>query len=117
MKKKNWKTWTDETRFQMAGDADAGVYFVIFVTTNGRVGYRHVGGDNYRVRIEPASKAAADRLALAFTRSDRYQQLGDDCHRCFSKEARSNAELRMILAKVVGVLLSGIKHAGCAHFN
>ena len=50
------------SKFYMAGTDGTGEYKVVAVTSLGRVGYRNLSGGLTRVRVEPASEAAAHAL-------------------------------------------------------
>lgn len=52
--------------FYMAGTEGTGRYVVVVATDKGRVGYRHLGGSTYRVRVEPV-EGSADSLVPSFS--------------------------------------------------
>lgn len=53
-------------QFSMLGTEGTGRYVVVVATDKGRVGYRHLGGGTYRVRVEP-TEGGAQTLAGSFS--------------------------------------------------
>lgn len=53
-------------QFHMLGTEGTGRYVVVVATDKGRVGYRHLGGNTYRVRVEP-TEGTSETLAGSFS--------------------------------------------------
>jgi len=79
--------------FVMAGTEHTFEYIVVACTSRGRVGYRKLGNESYRVRVEPSNLTEANRLTLAeiFNRPT-WKQVGDDYEFRFSTVVSSKEE-------------------------
>ncbi len=93
-------------KFFMAGTENTGRYNVLVVTALGRVGVRFLEGERFRLRIEPADTAAAEKLASSFPR-DTYKQPGDGGQDRFSMVGYGSAELSKQVTKAVAALVAG----------
>ncbi|MBY0359517.1 MAG: hypothetical protein K2W82_16050 [Candidatus Obscuribacterales bacterium] len=73
--------------FHMPGTEGTGEYTVVLVTADGtKVGYREYQPNNFRIRVEPGSDAAATaKIAVALTRTNGWKQPGDSDENRFSK--------------------------------
>jgi hypothetical protein len=99
---------TIRDKFYMAGTEGTGAYVVPVVTDRGAVGYRSLGGNTYRVRVEPASAEAAASLAAAFPRAGGWKQPGDSGQNRFSTMVYAGLEaLKGVIETAVKALKDG----------
>lgn len=92
--------------FYMAGTEGTGRYSVLLKSALGRVGVRFLTGDMFRLRIEPASPAAAATLAPNFP-DGTYKQPGNAGQDRFSMVGYDKATLSDHVAKAVAALVKG----------
>lgn len=94
------------SEFYMAGTEKTGEYFVVAVSSLGRVGCRDLGW-GFRVRVEPSSEAAAAELAMVL-QAPEWKQPGDDGQNRFSCVIE-DADLESRYDKLMAVLLSVVE--------
>lgn len=78
----------------MAGTEGTGQYIVFLATALGRLGVRMLSGGKARVRVEPTSAEAAQKIASHLTRNSGWKQPGDDSQARFSTVTGGDAGLR-----------------------
>ncbi len=76
----------------MAGTEGTGEYQVTHTSRRGRVGFRELGIERMRVRVEPSSPKAAAKMAKHLTPEAGWKQPGDGGQDRFSIVANTNAE-------------------------
>lgn len=76
----------------MAGTEGTGEYQVTHTSRRGRAGWRKLGIERMRVRVEPSSAKAAAKMAKHLTRDAGWKQPGDGGQDRFSIVANNDAE-------------------------
>jgi hypothetical protein len=79
--------------YRMAGTEATYKYVVVSVTPRGRVGFRDLGNESYRVRVEP-KKATAASMKVSFPRRFGWTQPGDGDQFRFSRVVQGDAALQ-----------------------
>lgn len=77
--------------FSMAGTQGTNEYEGVAITSRGRIGYRHLGGSIYRVRVEPANVTAATKMAAKF--NGEWKKPGQNGQNRFSTVVTSSQQL------------------------
>ena len=63
------KTQNARDQWFMAGTEGTGEYFVLLISALGRIGYRMLGFNEYRVRVEPVSGDVVEQMSVHFDQS------------------------------------------------
>jgi hypothetical protein len=90
--------------FYMAGTEGTGEYVVLIDTTHGRVGYRNLGGNRFRVRVEPKR---ARKTLVRFFPPCKWKQPGDAGQDRFSIVVDGEEALKSVLSRAVKALTRG----------
>lgn len=80
-----------ESKWYMAGTEGTGKYFVCVHTALGCLGVRHLGGETYRIRLEPSGETS--ELEVVLTRGNGWKQPGDGHQNRFSTMVYSKDNL------------------------
>lgn len=97
-------------KFFMAGTEGTGEYIVPLVTNRGAVGFRFLGGQTYRVRIEPATGADGVAMAATFPRPG-FKQPGDSGQERFSTMVYTVRDLYRVVGDAIAELCRGATDA------
>lgn len=89
--------------FQMAGTEQTWEYVVVAVTPAGRVGFRDLGDEEFRVRVEP-TEASAKVLKRNFQARYNWKQPGDDEQFRFSHLFSGQKNLRAVIGRALKAL-------------
>lgn len=100
-------------KFFMAGTEGTGEYIVPLITNRGAVGFRFLGGQTYRIRIEPATGADGVAMAAAFPRNgvNRFKQPGDGGQDRFSTVVETVTDLYKVVGDAIAELCRGASDA------
>lgn len=97
--------------FQMAGTDKTWEYVVVATTPRGRVGYRALSGDEFRIRVEPAEGLAEEDLQkmreffpTVNASGQGWKQPGENGQHRFSKVASDKKALRRALTRAFKAL-------------
>jgi len=97
----------NDGNFFMAGTEGTGEYVVVLKTSQGTVGYRaDTARGVYRVRVEPADAAAAERLAKHFP-APQWKQPGDGSQPRFSSTYPVDGSIESVIAAACQALEDG----------
>jgi len=98
-------------KFFMAGTEGTGEYIVPLITNRGAVGFRFLGGQTYRIRIEPATRADGVAMAASFPRTREFKQPGDGGQDRFSTVVTTVGELYRVVGDAITELCAGATDA------
>ncbi|MCX6778626.1 MAG: hypothetical protein NTU97_00125 [Candidatus Magasanikbacteria bacterium] len=92
--------------FSMAGTERTFKYVVVALTPKGRVGYRDLGNELFRVRVEPQNGSTAE-LGTNFLRENGWKQPGDNNQNRFSRVLNLNGPDNVIEVVRLSLLALG----------
>ena len=94
------KTQNARDKFFMSGTEGTGEYFVLLISALGRIGYRLLGFNEYRVRVEPVSKDVVEEMSMHFDQSC-WKQPGVEGQQRWSRMVAGGQNLKSALTTAI----------------